>query len=226
MIILEMGSGDTCKNDEVQIKAMIDAMAAADIERKCILKWQLFLEQKFEHVETLSEECFDFALGYARKLGFKTTASVFDLTSLACLLYYKPIFIKLACRTDEYEFRKEAHGLIGNIPRNVPVIMSCESHRAVNDTIFSEYYNPLHDNILACVPHYPAVMTEYLSRFGMSELDNGISDHTTGLDLYKIIRPRIYEKHFVLSWQTSLDKEWAIDEHGLKELLRLEANEK
>lgn len=225
MLILEMGSGDTCKNDLDQIRAMIDAVAAADLNKRCILKWQLFLEQKFEHVDTLSRTSFRFAFDYAWSKGFKTTASIFDETSLKFLLQFNVPFIKLACRTNEYEFRKDAHGLIGYIVRNKPLILSCESHQAINDTIFSEFYNPLYDNILACVPHYPAVADEYLSRFDMSELVNGISDHTIGLGLYKAIRPRIFEKHFVLSWQTSLDKDWAVDENSLKELIRLEANE-
>ena len=88
MIIFEMGSADTCKNDVIQIRAMIDAIAEVDKKRESVLKWQLFLEQRFNHVQSLSKGCFGVAYLYAKNLGFKTTASVFDRSSLDFLLKY------------------------------------------------------------------------------------------------------------------------------------------
>ena len=43
MIIVDMGSALTCKNNLSYAKRMVDELAKVDAKRKCVIKWQLFL---------------------------------------------------------------------------------------------------------------------------------------------------------------------------------------
>ena len=114
MRILDMGSGNTSKNDINIIKKMIDALAEVDPERKFIIKYQLFKDAPPNI--PLEQGKFSFAHGYATGKGYKTTASVFDIESLNFLLQFDPCFVKIANRPDLY-------WLIGEVPRKIPIII-------------------------------------------------------------------------------------------------------
>ena len=87
MIILDFGSGATSKNDVTTVKRMIDELAAVDTGKHTIvIKWQLFTDCPPN--EPLEYRVFDYAYQYAKYLGYKTTASVFDMESLCYLLSY------------------------------------------------------------------------------------------------------------------------------------------
>jgi sialic acid synthase SpsE len=214
MIILDFGSGDTCQNDLSQIEAMIDAIPLRD---DIVIKWQLFENEKIGpyQVQRLQHQNFDAAYGIAKQRGIKTTASVFDKSSLDFLLnnFYVP-FVKIACQTEKYGFRKRTYELIDSIPRGMPVVVSCEDIRRFE--LWSVMSN---SKALCCIPEYPAKIIDYAECFSSDCLRLGISDHTIGLYLYHRFNPLVYEKHFCLSWQTSLDKEWSVDEETVKELL-------
>ena len=75
---------------------------------------------------------------------------------------------------------------------------------------------------LYCVPKYPASIKDYnLNR--ILSLD-GISDHTIGIDLAKIVltnNPQaIIEKHFAIDHKTGVDAEWSMTPSELRELRR------
>ena len=73
---------------------------------------------------------------------------------------------------------------------------------------------------LYCVPKYPALITEYILSDGT--YFDGVSDHTVGLDLAKIVLARdpdvIIEKHFALDHYTGVDAPWSMTPDELKEL--------
>lgn len=269
MLILDFGSGDTCKNDKNQIKEMIDQLSIYDEERKAVIKWQLF--KNLSHVQSLDNESFEYAYKYAKDLGFKTTASIFDKESLEFLLKYDVPFIKIACQTNLYDFRKATYAFIKDIPINIPLVVSVEYPDLINElstpvslskkvakskkkttTIKKENYSfnhinsvdadtldfpvdeeqieeeieyqteylPMHDiKFLCCIPKYPATKKEYENTFTNNLLLKGISDHTLNLDLYKKFKPDIYERHYILPSQTSLDKAWSITPEELEQIL-------
>ena len=87
MIILDFGSGNTCKNSRRYITQMIDELAAVDTgKQEIVIKWQLFAD--CQPNIPLEYHVFDYAYQYAKHLGYKTTASVFDMESLCYLLSY------------------------------------------------------------------------------------------------------------------------------------------
>jgi sialic acid synthase SpsE len=208
-----MGSGDTCKNDENQIRVMIDAVPVRD---DVVIKWQLFHDKEIGpyKVPRLEPGVFSQAYYYAKSKGLKTTASIFDKPSLDFLLKFDIPFVKIACQTQKYDFRKETHNLIDLVPRGLDVIVSCERGKE-----FLDFARIKHTRPLCCVPLYPASESDYKDWFEADWLSLGISDHTIGLDLFHEFKPKIYEKHFCLSWQTSLDKAWSLDENTIKELI-------
>lgn len=188
-IILDMGSGNTCKNDKAYIKRMYDELKAIDTgKHEVIVKWQLF--EKAGDNMPLLPEMFDFAYKYGTSLGYKVTSSVFDKNSLDFLLEYDIPFIKIANRKDLYK-------LIGHIPRKMPVLVSCDNINQVFD---------YKDNIIcmACVSEYPCNIEKY-DLLSNIKIAWAISDHTTNWDLFKKYNPDIIEVHYKLDDSTGLD---------------------
>lgn len=177
-LILDLGSGNTCKNDIAIVRKMIDSIHDIDTEKhEIILKWQLF-ESAPPNIP-LKREIFEYAYNYAKDFGYKTTASVFDKSSLLYLCNYNIPFVKIACRNDLYYL---ADGL------EVPVIISVDNYKKIED-----------DHIcLCCVSQYPAKIEDYEFNFERGQLSYALSDHTIGLKLYRKYKPKILEKHFVL----------------------------
>lgn len=207
MIILDFGSGNTCRNDQNIITKMINELAEIDKKRKCIIKWQLF-QNEGKNIP-LSFLKFKFAYKYAAKLGFKTTASVFDLENLNLLLQYfkeEISFIKIANRPDLY-------WLINEIPRKIKVIISHSSLYIPNKKDFNIEY-------LCCISKYSATMEEYEQIHDIKYLKKGISDHTINWDLYNKYKPKIYECHYKLKDSIGLDAgKFAKTSKQLKEIL-------
>ena len=83
MIILDFGSGNTCKNDKTIIKKMYDSLEG---KKDIVVKWQLF-KNAGKNIP-LTEDSFDYAYRYGTHLGYKVTSSIFDLESLNFLLKY------------------------------------------------------------------------------------------------------------------------------------------
>lgn len=237
MIILDFGSGDTCKNDKKQIKDMIDQLADVDRKRECVIKWQLFND--IDGATPLTEDNFDYAYHYATSMKFGVTASVFDEKSCDFLIRNHEIpFVKIACITSKYKFRKHLGLLIPNIlwykrshalDYDIPTIISIESLKD-GARVIHKYGGDYHDTtFLICDPSYPGDIKKYDDILGDNKLENnfltiegcriGISDHTIGLGLYKKYKPNTWEKHYCLDYQTSADKEWSITPQQLKEVL-------
>lgn len=132
MIILDFGSGNTCKNDKAYVKKMIDGLVHVDSrDKEVVIKWQLFL-QAGDNVP-LEPAVFDYAYHYAKELGYATTASVFDTESLKLLLGYDVPFIKIANRPDLW--------WLANEQSDVPVLVSGQD--------------------MYCVSEYPATVEQY-----------------------------------------------------------------
>jgi sialic acid synthase SpsE len=197
-IILDLGSGNTCKNDIDIARRMIDEVAAIDTKKhEVVFKMQLF-EEAPPNVP-LDKGVYWAAMKHAQAKGYRMTASVFDLTSLNFLLRYDIPFVKIACRPELY-------WLIGEVPRKVPVYVSVPAASLVEI---------LESNVtkLICVPHYPAKIEDYPSV-------PQFSDHTVGLDLYHFAQPKIWEKHLKLPDSTGPDAgPFAITPDELKEIL-------
>jgi sialic acid synthase SpsE len=222
-IILDAGSGNTCKNDIGYIEKMIDEVKAVDTgKHEIIFKWQLF--QKAGANVPLKLACFRHAYEYAEDLGYKTTASVFDMDSLKYLLSYNVPFIKIANN-------RKLDWLIGEIPRKVPVYVSIGSELEYNCIT-----TDLEIISLLCISRYPAEIQDYeklYKRLLMYDLNlnmfvknpnprkgMGISDHIIGLDLFKKYNPAIWEKHLKLPDSIGLDAgEFAITPEELREIL-------
>lgn len=204
MIILDFGSGNTCKNDWPYAKRMIQTLSDVDRDRKCIIKWQLF-ETAGDNIP-LDKSLFHIAYDYAKGFGFQTTASVFDKQSLDFLLKFDIPFVKIPNRRD-------LDWLIGEVPRKVRGVIS-----------HTNYSPPSHwprwDLFLCCISKYPATIDEYQSTFDEWNLKEGISDHTADWTLYNKYKPQIYECHFCLYDSTGLDSGlFARRPEQLKEIL-------
>jgi sialic acid synthase SpsE len=191
MLILDFGSGNTCKNDEKTIKAMFDELDAAVPpvfeHHQPVVKFQLFKDEPPNI--PLSDEAFDFAYEYGTGLGFQVTASVFDVDAALYLMTYDVPFIKLANRPNL--------GHVANIirPFEIDVIQSVPSSA---EFVLCQEATPL-----CCVSEYPALPHQYRDRFERGQLREGISDHTAGWGLYHLYKPRIIEKHYVLEHDDS-----------------------
>lgn len=184
MIILDFGSGNSCKNDKEYVKRMIDGLYEVDTKKKkVIIKWQLFKEAG-DNIP-LKQDIFDFAYNYAKEKGYETTASVFDIDSLQFLLKYNIPFIKIANN-------KELYYLSLEVPRIIPIFLSYTYNKP-------KIYNCTE---FICISEYPAPINKYLETF-----DNFlyISDHTINFDLYKNKKPLIVEWHYKLENTTGLD---------------------
>lgn len=181
LLILDFGSGNSCKNDIMKVQDMIDAVAAlGPSQHEIVLKWQLF--RKEPPNIPLDHDVFDFAYNYAQEKGLLTTASVFDLYALDFLKLYDVPFVKIACRPDLYYLSRLC---------SLPTIISVSYGPSITGT-----------QSLMCVSQYPADIDEYAHKFCAIELRTGVSDHTIGWELYHTYHPHILEKHFVLEHDT------------------------
>lgn len=195
-IILDFGSGNSCRNDWDYAKRMIDELKKVDTgKHSVVIKWQLFL-QAGENIP-LDHEIFRKAYEYAKELGYQTTSSVFDIESLSFLLQFDVPFVKLANR-------RELDWLIGEVPRKVPVYVSYGSHEEMK----SNRSNMSDVVPLRCLSHYPAALDDYVEVVenwfcGYDQL--AISDHTTNFGLWYRYQPKIIEMHYKLEDSTGLD---------------------
>lgn len=202
-IILDFGSGNTCQNHTLYVKRMIDELKEVDTgKHEIIIKWQLF-NQATPNIP-LERYVFNYAYHYAKSLGYKTTASVFDRDSLWFLLQYDVPFIKIANN-------RELDYLIGEIPRKTPVYCSVNADRIVLPSIGYDE----HIVYMSCVSKYPADISEY----GNASYCN-LSDHTTDFQLWVKYQPNIIEWHYKLKDSTGLDAgPFARTPEQLKEVL-------
>lgn len=197
-IILDFGSAETCKNDKAEVKRMLDALFAVDSHNhEVFIKWQLFLRVPSQ-MPPLDHDVFDYAYKYAADHDYCTFASVFDEPSLEFLLGYRRAHlpaVKMACRPELYE-------MLRLIPRDLPVYIS------VSDPWWPTHLRkmfPMREyRFLYCIPEYPAQRSTYELVFG-PHLEEGISDHTDNLAMYKEWQPVYYERHFKLPDSTGLD---------------------
>lgn len=195
-IILDLGSGNTCRNDWKYAKKMIDEIKKIDTgKREIILKWQLF-QQAGDNMP-LKQDIFKKAYDYAEKKGYRTTSSVFDKESLDFLMQFDVPFIKLANRRD-------LDWLIGEIPRKIPLVIS---YGSVDELKIAP---PIGSNIqrLLCVSDYPAEPERYEQAFDLAyyvSCGYGISDHTPDFELWNKYQPQIVEWHYKLEDSTGLD---------------------
>lgn len=182
LVILDMGSGNSCKNDVDYAKCMIDTVAAVDSHKhNVILKWQLE-DKDPPGQKRLDRAVFTLAYEYATEKNYLTTSSVFDYKSLAFLLQFPNIpFVKIACDPKLY-------GMALGIPARIPVFISVAGRAVL----------PIHCNFLHCVPKYPATLEEYEAMFHPTMLKASVSDHSPGLELWEKYQPQIFEKHLVL----------------------------
>jgi len=180
MVILDVGSGNTCGNDLEKVKDMIDAIDDIRGDSDVTIKWQLFLEAPPN--VPLKRDVFRYAYEYAEELGIPTTASVFSIDDLAFLMDFDPPFVKLACRPELYKIARHI--------TDRPIVVSYPSDAEMGKR---DIVKPL-----CCVRKYPARIEEYERGFKDEWLSRGISDHTIGFELYFKYQPEIYEKHFVL----------------------------
>ena len=195
MIILDFGSGETCKNDVAYAKRMIDELKEVDSgKHQVVIKWQLFQAETVPYVEGLAMWVFDEAYRYAASVGYETTASVFDAFSLRKLLDYNVPFVKLACR-------EWCYPLLG-----LPCMMGVNAIVSVRDqasmTPFRVQWGA---ETMCCVPKYPAWPVHYTRGFDDLSLACGISDHSEDWGLYNTHRPDIYECHYKLEDSTGPD---------------------
>lgn len=185
MIILDLGSGNTCRNDEKIIYDMIRGVVQTHSHRtEVILKWQLF-ERAGDNIP-LERLSFIKAYEFAKQCGYQTTASVFDEGSLRFLLRFDIPFVKIANRPDLYHLAKI-------VDEDILVIKSVGS-----PDLFGE-------NCMCCVSEYPAKMKDYEKIFLPEQLKAGISDHTSDWKLYEKYKPELYEVHYCLDDSTGLD---------------------
>lgn len=189
-IILDFGSGNTCQNNIVTVRKMINSLQRLKLDKlpgEIIIKWQLF-EQAGNNMP-LMEEVFIYAYKYAKTLNFKTTASIFDKKSLDFLLEFDIPFIKIANNIESYKMSKL-------VPHDVKKYISWGASSG-----YVKMTN--NDEILFCVSEYPANIHQYKA-LNIHHCDN-ISDHTTNFDLYNEYSPKIVEWHYKLPESTGLD---------------------
>ena len=208
-IILDFGSGNTCKNDKNYVKKMLDELKAVDTgKHEIIIKWQLF--KKAGKNIPLSHEIFEYAYDYAKKLGYKTTSSVFDKESVEFLLKFDIPFVKIANN-------RNLDWIMGEIKRKIPIVLS---YGNVEELKVDRTYNT---EKLLCVSEYPATVEAYEKTFNLGYYVKyycGISDHTTNFDLFNKYKPSLIEFHYKLKDSTGLDAgEFARTPERLKEIL-------
>ncbi|HSW61890.1 MAG TPA: N-acetylneuraminate synthase family protein [Dissulfurispiraceae bacterium] len=187
MIILDCGSGNSCKNRIDYACGMVKAIAEIGLPAPVIVKWQLF--KRAGDNAPLSLEVFERAYKYAEIMGLRTTASVFDEESLDYLLTFNVPFVKIA-----------------NQPASKAMLASAEKKMAGRGYVLVSTDDPKSDakNKLYCISEYPAKAKDYIDRFG-DKLKAGISDHTADFELFKKYSPKVYECHFKLNDTTGPD---------------------
>jgi sialic acid synthase SpsE len=191
-VIADLGSGNSCKNDLAYIKRMLDELKAVDTgKHEIICKWQLF-EKAGDNIP-LKVDSFKYAYDYAKTLGYETTASVFDVSSLMYLMTFDIPFIKIANN-------RKLDKLIGLIPRRFPVYVSVGSW---TERASLHQYSDV--TAMFCVSKYPANIEEYEKTFSAFALRSNVSDHTIGFELFNKYKPDVFEKHYVLEDSTGLD---------------------
>lgn len=201
MIILDCGSGNTCKNSIEYACRMVKEIAEIGSSQHIVIKWQLF--KRAGDNAPLSLEVFERAYIYAQIMGLRTTASVFDKYSLDYLLTFKVPFIKLANTA-------ESRILAAEIPEDKQVIISSDNPALKPGSNFRVMY---------CISEYPAKAKDYVDRFG-DKLKDGLSDHTADFELFKKYQPKIYECHVKLDDSTGPDAgKFARTPEQLKEIL-------
>lgn len=207
-IILDLGSGNTCKNDVDYMKKMIDEVIKIDNHRHQIaFKPQLFLSAATNI--PLDRHVFIETGAHALNEGYGFTASVFDLSSLRFLLddIPNPVFVKIANN-------RSLDWLIGEIPRKIPV------YQSVSPEEYWFKYEPYGITQFLCVSKYPATVEEYKFPNSLAAYHQCVSDHTIGLELVKKYKPKKYECHFCLEDSQGLDAgPWAKRPNELKEIL-------
>lgn len=208
-IILDIGSGNTHKNDWKYLKRMLDELKEVDTgKHEIIIKHQLFI--KAGDNIPLKHEIFEKAYDYAKKLGYKTTSSIFDKESLDFLLQFDVNFIKIANN-------RKLDWLVGEIPRKIPLFIS---YGNVVELEIAKNYNA---KKLLCVSKYPATLENYEKAFNLEYYmlcGYGISDHTTNFDLFNKYKPETLEIHYKLENSTGLDAgEFAKTPKQLSEIL-------
>jgi len=211
-IILDFGSGNTCKNDFDYIKKMYTELKKIDNGKyKITIKWQLF---KYAGINIpLKNDCYKMAIICARECGYDVTASVFDEESLKFLINTHrelniPIpFIKIANNPKYYYLCN----LIA--PLNIPIYISYNSP----GIDFSGM--PKNTKYFKCVSKYPALIKDYETLFLFK--NKNISDHTVGFRLVKKCSPNIVEWHYKLKDSTGLDAgSWAKTPKDLKSFFK------
>lgn len=188
MFILDFGSGNTCKNDWLYAKRMIDEFLQvyrdAKSKKEIVLKWQLFIWAGDN--TPLNRKVFEMAFFYAWGNNFQTTASVFDESSLDFLLSFDIPFVKIA----NHEMSKR---VIDLVPDEYKIIRSVDKP------------NGAVSNSMCCISKYPATIEDYEKIFSKSDLKKGISDHTTDWTLYTKYKPNLFECHYCLNDSEGLD---------------------
>jgi sialic acid synthase SpsE len=203
MIILDLGSGNTCQNSIELACKMVKTVQDLNIP-DCYMKWQLF--KKAGDNIPLDLEVFERASRYAHIIGMPMGVSVFDEESLDVGIHSGDIkFVKLANN-------KDAHKLLDKVPSMDRVIISTD------DPNFKVSRDKT--DIVYCVSKYPADEKDY-AKFG-DKLKKGISDHTTNWNLFKKYQPKIYECHFCFEDSEGLDAgKFARRPKDFKEILNL-----
>ena len=189
LIIADLGSGETCRNDKSTVRKLIDSLSSVDQhKREVIIKWQLWSNPNVSPAISLDWDIFDYAYDYAAHQGYQTTASVFDRPSLRRLLTYDIPWIKIACRPWAYPLIDDDHEWIVTVP-DVRTATMIASHNV---------------KVMYGMDEYTVNPEDYIVRFG-DALSVGISDHTPTVELFNLYHPAIYEKHLRLPDSIGLD---------------------
>ena len=186
-IILDFGSGNTCKNRRSYIKLMFDSLKKIDTKKhEIIVKFQLF-SRAGKNIP-LKHDVFSYAYNYGNKIGYKVTSSVFDQESLSFLLNYDIPFVKIANN-------RMLDILIPSVPEDIKLYISGDC-----DLFIPERKNW---EQLWCISKYPATFGDYekLNLFDGCK----ISDHTINFNLYNKYNPKVIEWHYKLKYSTGLD---------------------
>lgn len=212
MIILDY-SANTHKNSIELIKYTLDQVyynIPIALRRDVVIKGQLFVSAG-KNIPC-AQAAFIYMYEYARKLGFKATASIFDERSFTFLRYFSVPFIKIA---NNEKLRNKF----------LPVLKGAGITPFVSIPI-KEYaqLKPYEDCVtMGCVSEYPASITDYTKSLDTIKDRKflHISDHTIGTEVYERYRPTIWEKHLKLEDSTGLDAGlFAITPEELGEALR------
>lgn len=186
MIILDFGSGNTCKNKISYVKNMYDRLKDIDTKKhEIVVKWQLF-KRAGKNIP-LDNDIFSYAYKYGTNIGYQVTASVFDIGSLNFLLNFDIPFVKIA-NNRRLDF------LINYIPKNIDIYMSSELPIKNKDERLKHMW---------CISKYPADESDYLKL----DIKPGqcISDHTENFNIFKKLSPSVIEWHYKLKYSTGLD---------------------